>query len=70
LVEQDAAVHLAQEHQVADFGHVDAGGEQVDRDRHIGIALVLVTANELQRFVGGAGDLDDRVIIDAAVLLL
>ena len=68
LVEQDAAVHPAQEDQVADLGHVDAGGEQVDGDRDVGVALVLVAADELQRLVGGAGDLDDGVVVDAAVL--
>ena len=35
LVEQDAAVDPAQEHEVADLGHVDAGGEQVHRDRDV-----------------------------------
>ena len=70
LVEQDAAVHAAQEHEVADFRHVHAGGEQVHRDRDIWIALVLVAADQLQRLVGGAGDLDDGIVVDAAVVLL
>ena len=70
LVEQDAAVDPAQEDEVADLGHVDAGGEQVHGDGDVGLALVLVAADQLQRLVGGAGDLDDRIVVDAAVLLL
>ena len=53
---------------VRDFRHVDAGGEQVNRDGHVGAALVLVAANQVQRLVGGARDLDDGVVLDAAVL--
>ena len=70
LVEQDAAVDAAQEHEVADLGHVHAGGEQVHRDRDVGVALVLVAADQLQRLVGSAGDLDDGIVVDAAVVLL
>ena len=70
LVEQDAAVDAAQEHEVADLGHVHAGGEQVHRDRDVRVALVLVAADQLQRLVGGAGDLDDGIVVDAAVVLL
>ena len=69
LVEEDAAVHPAQEDEVADLGHVDAGREQVDGDGDVRVALVLVAADELQRLVGGAGDLHDGVVVDAAVLL-
>jgi hypothetical protein len=69
LVKQDAAVDTAQEHEVADFGHVHAGSEQVHRDCDIWIALVLVAADQLQRPVGGAGDLDDGIVVDAAVVL-
>ena len=70
LLEEDAAVDPAQEHEVADLGHVDAGGQQVDGDRDVRIALVLVAADQLQRLVGGAGDLDDGIVVDAAVVLL
>src|SRR5215470_17124903 len=49
LVEQDAAVDAAQEYEVADLGHVHAGSEQVYRDCDIGVAFVLVAADELQR---------------------
>ena len=70
LVEQDAAIHPAQEYEIADFWHVDTGGEQIDRHRHIGISLVLVTANELQGFVCCAGDLDHCIVVHAAVLIL
>ncbi len=69
LVEQDAAVHAAQEHQVADLRHVDAGREQVDGDGDVGVALVLVAPDELERLVGRAGDLEDRVVLDAAILV-
>ena len=69
LVEQDAAVDPAQEDEVADLGHVDAGGQQVHRDRDVRQALVLEAADQLQRLVGGAGDLDDGIVVDAAVLL-
>ena len=67
LVEQDAAVDPAQEDQVADLGHVHAGGEQVHGDGDVGVALVLVAADQLERPVGGAGDLDDGVVLHAAV---
>src|SRR5262249_45227301 len=39
LVEQDAAVDTAQEYQVADFGHIHAGGEQVHRNCDIWVAF-------------------------------
>ena len=68
LVKQNAAVHLAQENQVANFGHVDAGGEQIHRHGHVGQALVFKAANQLQRLVGVAGDLDDGVVFHAAIL--
>ena len=45
-------------------------GEQVHRDRHVWVALVLVTANQLQRLVSSASDLDDGIVVDAAVVLL
>jgi hypothetical protein len=69
LVEQDAAVDSAQEHEVAYLGHVHAGGEQIHRDRDVRKALVLVAADQLQRFVGRARDLEDGIVIDAAILL-
>ena len=70
LVEQDAAIHPAQKYEVTDFWHVDTGGEQIDGDCHIGIALVLVASDQLQWFVSSASDLDNGVIIHAAVSIL
>jgi hypothetical protein len=35
LVVEDAALDAAQEHDVRDAGHVDAGRQQVDRDRDL-----------------------------------
>ncbi len=64
LVEEDAAVHAAQEDQIADLRHIDASGQQIDGDGDVRIALVLEAADELQRLVGGAGDLDDGVVVD------
>ncbi len=69
LVEQDAAVHAPQKDQVADLGHVHAGGQQVHGHGHGGEALVLIAADQLQRFIGCAGDLDDGIVFHAAVLL-
>ena len=69
LVEQDAAVDAAQEHEVTDLGHVHAGGEQIHGDRDVRMALVLVAADQLQRLVGGAGDLDHGIVVDAAIVL-
>jgi hypothetical protein len=67
LLVEDAAPHPAQEHDVADGRHVDAGGEQVHGDRDRRVALVLEAADELERLVGGAGDLEDRGVLDLAV---
>ena len=47
LLAQDARLDAAQEHEVADGGHVDAGGEQIDGDGNAGKALVFVAADEL-----------------------
>ena len=68
MVKQNAAVDLAQKDKVADFGHVDAGGEQVHGDRHIGQSLVSKALEQAQRLVGIAGDFDDGVVFDTAVL--
>jgi hypothetical protein len=47
LLVQDARAHAAHEHEVADGGHVDAGGEQIDGDGDAGVALVFVAADQL-----------------------
>ncbi len=39
LFVKDARTHPAQEHQVADGGHVDAGGEQIHGDGDRGVTL-------------------------------
>ena len=41
LIEQDAAVHPAQENEVTDFGYIHAGGQQVHRDGDVRVTLVL-----------------------------
>src|SRR5262249_48168721 len=70
LVEKDAAIDAAQEHEVADLRHVHAGGEQVHRNRDIWVALVLVAADQLQWLVCSARDLDDSIVIDTSLVLL
>src|SRR5262249_40200334 len=64
LVEQNTTVDTAQEYEVADLGYVHAGGEQVHRDCDIGVALVLVAVDQLQRLIGSARDFDDGIVID------
>ena len=51
-------------------GTSDAGGKQIHCHGDVRISFVLVAANQLERLVGAAGDLDDRIVVDAAVLLL
>lgn len=51
-------------------GDIHAGREQIHRDRDIGVALVLVAPDQLQGFVRSARDLDDGVVVDAAVLVV
>ncbi len=70
LLVEDAAADAAQENQVFDRRHVDAGGEQIDGDRDRRQFFVLVAADELQRTVGGAGDLDHGVVVDRTILVL
>lgn len=53
--------------QIADFRHVDTGGQQINSDSNVGILLVLEAADQVQRLVRRAGNLDHGVIVDAAV---
>ena len=69
LVEEDAAIDAAEEDQIADGRDVYARRKQVDGNRDIRRALILEAADELQGRGGSAGDLEDGVIFDAAVVL-
>ncbi len=62
--------HPAQEYEVADLRHVDAGGEQIDGDGDARQALVLVAQDGLIRFVGAAGDLHHRLVVERSPDLL
>ena len=68
LLVQDARLDAAHEHEVADGGHVDAGGEQIDGDGDAGKALVFVAADELVDLVGCAGDFFDRCLVVAVAV--
>ncbi len=63
LLVEDAAVNAAQEHQIADRRHVDAGGQQVDGDGNHRIGFVAVLADQRQRFVDAAGNLDHGIVV-------
>ena len=67
LVVKDAAVHAAQKHNVADLGHIHAGGEQIHGDCHIGKRLILEAPDQLRGLVAAARDLRYRFIRHAAV---
>ncbi len=71
LLVQDPRTDAAQEDQMANPGHVDAGGEQVYGNRNAGETLVLVVLDELRDFVRSAGDLAHRrfVVVFAVHLL-
>jgi hypothetical protein len=62
--------HPAQENEVADLRHIDAGGEQIDGHCDAGQALVLVAQDGLVRFVGAAGDLHHRFVVERSPDLL
>jgi hypothetical protein len=47
LLVQDARTDAAHEHDVADGGHVDAGGQQVNGDGDARVALVFIAGDEL-----------------------
>ena len=67
LLVEDAAVHPAQEHEVGDRGHVDAGGEQIDRDRDLRIGVVAEGADQGLNPVDAAGDLLHGRVVDLAI---
>ncbi|AKF08974.1 hypothetical protein [Sandaracinus amylolyticus] len=67
LVVEDASLRAPHEDDAGDRRDVDAGGEETDGDRDVWEPLVLEAADELERTVGGAGDLHDRGVRDLAV---
>ena len=69
LVKQDAAVHAAQKDQIANLWHVHTRGQQVHSHGNVRVALILVTADELQRLVRASCDLHDGIILHTAILL-
>ena len=60
LLEQDAGLHRAQEHQELEVGDVDAGGQKVDGDDDLGVGRLRNLRIFSQRSVGSAGDLGDE----------
>ena len=67
LLIEDAAVDPAQEDEVGDRRHVDAGGQQVDRHGDLRIGVVAEGADQVLHLVDAAGDLLHRRVVDLAV---
>ena len=64
LFKKDARADPAEKDQVADFRHIDAGGEQIHGDGDIGQPLVLELPDHAFGSVDGARDLGDGVVGD------
>lgn len=67
LFVQDAAIHPAQEHKVADGGHVDPSCQQVHGHRNDGICFVAKATDQLQRLVRGPRNFENGIVIDVDI---
>ena len=67
LLIEDAAVHAAQEDEVRDCGHINAGCEEINRHGDLRGCVVAVGADQLLHPVHAAGDLLHGSVIDLAI---
>ncbi len=64
LLVENAAVDPTQEDEVDDAGHVDAGGEQIDRHGDLGVGVVAEGADQRTDAIDAAGDFADGSVLD------
>jgi hypothetical protein len=70
LLEQDAATHAPDKHQIDDFRHIDTCGQQINRDGDLGQWLILIAADKLGRLVSSASDLLHGVVRHGAIVVV
>src|SRR4051812_47839952 len=70
LLIENAAIHPPQENKICDRGYVNAGGQEIDGNRNLGIGVVPEGTDEVLDLVHAPGNLLHPCILDVPVCLL
>ena len=68
LLKQNTRFYAAQKHQIANGGHINAGGKQIYGNGDFGIRLVFVQPDQLIDFIAFAGDFFYRSLMVIAAV--